>query len=61
MINQERVDELEMAREEIESAIKRIKSAVRKTLLEDRARAYIIPVLEMCCYKDTSWLGASRK
>jgi len=55
---QEKTEDLEEARELIEKAVYKIKNVVRGTSEEDRARAYIIPTLEMCCYKKTDWLGS---
>ncbi len=54
---QDKIELLEKARELIEEAVDNIKEAVSNTDEKERAKAYIIPTLEMCCYKETNWLG----
>lgn len=54
---QERLDLLYDAQNVIAEAVDNIRQAVQDTGLEDRARAYIIPTLEMSLSDDHGWLG----
>jgi predicted deacetylase len=57
MENHERIEMLEEAREHLEYAIELLEKAIRRTPIENRAHAYVVPALKMSASASHEYLG----